>query len=237
MTAVIVAIVVIGVIVAVGMLNGIDGVLAMTGLSAIGGLLGWQGKKAKEDSSIGSDRIPVTESIGETSAVAVTVQPVPRHAPKVARTGRIDYDAITKEVGEYIKSHNWIMSASTIYSVAHSRAVALRIRDLDEAIAGTNWLMGLASDAFLESYGFLPAASVAGVKAQVAEYVSGQCQSQTTHQDVVESWVIRLIQHLEGLERLRTCGVDWQKVANTHKSVWMIGELAMNPAVDISPSS
>ncbi|NVM23743.1 MAG: hypothetical protein HWN68_18435 [Desulfobacterales bacterium] len=221
-------------IVVVAVLKGIDGALAMTGLSVIGGLMGWTVKKAKDEGGIGKAQIPVVEIKGTGGEETVIIQPVPQRAKVAKSTKMIDFGMIEIELREYIASEGWRFRYSTLYSLAHNRMVGLKIDTLGQAVAGTDWLLGLANEAFMEAFHFEPSYDLNVLEQQKEQYRKDQCRWLTDHEGVCVSWVVRLLQHKKGLERLGRLGVDWQKVPNTHKTVWMIGELAMNPAIVIT---
>lgn len=231
-----VGIVAVAAIVVVALLQGINGALAMTGLTVIGGLFGWVAKKQKDIKGIGKVQIPDFEPSFGNSVRAVGLVALPQRAKRTVLENKIDFDAIEGECRAEIKNRGWKFTWAKMYSIAHNRAVALKVDSMMEAIDGNFWLMRVAREAFREIIGDVPRDTLEGLEHQNDEYRKAKCRWLNISEKTVFSWYQRLIQHQEGLNDLLECGIDWQKVANPYKTVWMIGELAMNPRIDISKS-
>lgn len=229
-----IGIVAVAAIVVVAMLQGINGALAMTGLTVIGGLFGWVAKKQKDVKGIGKVQIPeMGEDFGNQIG-GVALVAVPQRAKLKKDTNEIDFNVIESECREEMAKRGWKFTWAKLYSVAHNRAVALKVTDLKQAIEGTLWLMRIAKEAFNEVMGFLPGDNLENLEIQTDAHRKNICRWLNISEKTVIGWVERLLQHRDGLYHLMKVGVDWQKVANPYKTVWMIGELAMNPRVDIS---
>ena len=237
MDKIIVGIVALAAVVIAAMVTGVDGAVAMTGLSAIGGLIGYQVKVVKDKKLPGKVQLPMPMIVNGQVLPNMVNTAIPVTVPKITMGKMIDFQELEKELREKISHDGLAFNWATFYSYAHTRATAARIDNIGEAMSWNVWLLNIARFAFQEAFGVECPVTYGEIDEIAENWRKEKCSWLGINQRVVKGWVERLMGHAEALNRLKHTGIDWGKIAPSWKTAWGIGELAFNPIVHIGITS
>lgn len=216
---------------------GKDGAILATILTLIGGAAGFGVSKVKDEVAPAATTFNLPQVDGATKAVSLVSYTVPAKAPMLSDKVTINFDQITLEIQDSIKTLGLPDNAQQEAALALNRSVGARVSSLDEVLQWNSYLMRKALAAVADLFHISVPDNKAALDAWVQQYVNVGCHPINESQKIALGWVNRVGGQAKALARLQGVGLDWNKLEPNYKTAWYIAELAYNPVVQIGISS
>ncbi len=216
---------------------GKDGAIISTIIALIGGAAGFGVSKAKQELAPGNVQMPVTSTDAISNAVSLVQYSVPIKTPMLSGGEAVDFQRIDSEIDESITTMKLADDAKQHCALALNRAVAARVKSLDEVKQWNSYLLGWAKAAVKEYFEFESPDSKAELDVAIERWKAAKCRDISEPVKVLLSWLVKLFGMRQALARLEAVGLDWNKLAPPYQTAWYIAELAYNPVVQIGITS
>ena len=139
----------------------------------------------------------------------------------------IDFEGIELQIVSELVAASYTVTSGMVFSKAKTKCQVIKVNSVDEALEYIRWLINIASEGFIDVFGFKPPLGKTALNELFNMWQMAQGRWGNPSEKIQIHRMQQLLTLKQNLVLLRDRGVDWRKVEPSMMTPWFLGELGM----------